>query len=184
VRQGSFTGIEQEVIFLTASLMNECQYCIAAHSALASETYVMPDEHLSALRSGRPLGDPKLQSLHALTRSLIDTRGQPDEATVQSFLDAGYNEAQMFEALLAISLKMLSNFAGRLALPEPDERFAPFALCGRRGSAPRVGATVDPSSSQMLVHGHVSCIMRFRVGVVSGNPSDQIAGTTGGAACR
>jgi uncharacterized peroxidase-related enzyme len=126
IRQGSFTGVEQEVIFLTASLMNECKYCIAAHSALANQDYRMSDDLLDALRSGKALSDSKLQSLHALTRSLIETRGQPDEETVQSFLEAGYSEAQMFEVLLAVSLKMLSNFVGRFALPETDDRFAPF----------------------------------------------------------
>lgn len=126
VRAGSFTGPEQEVIFLTASLMNDCPYCVGAHSALGIEDFGLAAEHVEALRNGGSLSDARLEALRAFTVEMVRTTGRPRADVAEAFLSAGYSEAQMFEVILAISLKMLSNFAGRLGAPEPDERFRPY----------------------------------------------------------
>lgn len=126
VRAGSFTGPEQEVIFLTVSLMNDCDYCIGAHSALAIEDFGLAAEHVASLKSGQALSDARLEVLRAFTVEMVRTAGQPRTDVAEAFLSAGYSEAQMFEVILAVSLKMLSNFAGRLGTPEPDERFKPY----------------------------------------------------------
>lgn len=126
VRAGSFTGPEQEVIFLTVSLMNDCGYCIGAHSALGIEDFGLAAEHVRALVDDEALSDARLEALRAFTVEMVRSVGQPDADVAEAFLSAGYSEAQMFEVILAISLKMLSNFAGRLGNPEPDERFKPY----------------------------------------------------------
>ncbi len=127
MRSGSFTGAEQEVIFLTASLSNGCAYCVAEHSTLATEDYAMAPDELARLRRGEALKDRKLEALRAFTAEMIETHGQPDAKLAESFLKAGYTEAQMFEIILAIALKTMSNLSGRLSRPEPDPRFAPNA---------------------------------------------------------
>lgn len=126
IREGSFSGPEQEVIFLTVSLLNECDYCIAAHSALAIEDFGLAPVHVEELRTGCPLSDPRLEALRAFTAGMVRTGGRPDRELADAFLAAGFEEAQMFEMVLAISMKMLSNFAGRLGAPEPDARFARY----------------------------------------------------------
>lgn len=126
IREGSFSGPEQEVIFLTVSLMNECRYCIGAHTALALEDFGLARAHVDALRAGQGLDDPKLEALRAFTVELVQTGGQPGKEVAKAFLAQGYTEAQMFEVVLAVSMKMLSNFAGRLGAPEPDPRFAKY----------------------------------------------------------
>ena len=120
----------QEVIFLTVSLMNDCAYCIGAHSALGIEDFGLTPEHVEALRAGDALSDPRLEALRAFTVEMVRTAGRPGTEVAEAFLSAGYSEAQMFEVILAISLKMLSNFAGRLGAPEPDERFRPYLPAG------------------------------------------------------
>ena len=126
IRTGSFTGPEQEVIFLTVSLMNDCPYCIGAHSALGIEDFGLDAGHVEALCRGEALSDARLEALRAFTAGMVRTAGQPDTDVAEAFLAAGYSEAQMFEVILAVSLKMLSNFAGRLGAPEPDERFRQY----------------------------------------------------------
>lgn len=125
LRSGSFTGPEQEVIFLTVSRRSDCRYCIASHATLATEDFGMTEAQVDALRKGRPLTDRKLEALRAFTEEMLDTNGQPSEAAAKAFLAAGYSEAQMFEVILAIALKTMSNLAGRLSQPKLDPRFAP-----------------------------------------------------------
>lgn len=126
IRSGSFTGAEQEVIFLTASVASGCDYCIAAHATLAMEDFRLDPKHVAALRAGETLDDPKLEALRAFTSEMIETKGQPG-AGADAFLKAGYKEEQMFEVILALALKTMSNLTGRLGRPEPDPRFAPNA---------------------------------------------------------
>ena len=125
IRSGSFTGPEQEVIFLAASLRADCTYCIAAHTTLATEDFGLSPSVVAALREGRPLPDKKLEALRVFTEEMLRTNGQPGEAPAKAFLAAGYSEAQMFEVVLAIALKTMSNLSGRLSQPDLDPHFAP-----------------------------------------------------------
>jgi AhpD family alkylhydroperoxidase len=48
---GGFTPAEQEVVFLTISHENGCEYCIAAHSMVGEKMSGVPAAVLSALRT-------------------------------------------------------------------------------------------------------------------------------------
>jgi alkylhydroperoxidase family enzyme len=46
---------------------------------------------------------------------------------LQRFLNAGYTRGQVFEVLMAISMKTLSNYANHIAGTPLDAKFEPFA---------------------------------------------------------
>jgi AhpD family alkylhydroperoxidase len=54
--EGRFTPGERQVLFLTVSAANSCEYCVAAHSAGAKMEHV-PDEVVAGIRNGTPLPD-------------------------------------------------------------------------------------------------------------------------------
>jgi len=75
--QANFTPPEQEVVFLTISLANGCDYCTAAHSMLAVNVSKLSEAHTQALRDGRSLDDPRLEALRRFTHHMWQTRGLP-----------------------------------------------------------------------------------------------------------
>ena len=119
---------EQEVVFLAVSQVNGCKYCTAAHSMIAEKMSGVPAAVLQAIRAGTPIPDAKLAVLYATTAAMVQSHGQPGPATVKSFLDAGYKEADLLYIVLAIAVKTLSNFSNHLFATPVDERFAAYKV--------------------------------------------------------
>jgi uncharacterized peroxidase-related enzyme len=78
--RSSLSDAEKQTVLLSVSFVNECTYCVAAHTMIAGMKNV-PAEIIEALRSGTTLPDPKLDALAVLTRSVVETRGWPTEAS-------------------------------------------------------------------------------------------------------
>lgn len=132
---GNFTPPEQEVVFLTISEANGCDYCTAAHSMLAVKVSKLSEAHTQALRDGKPLRDAKLEALRRFTHHMWETRGLPTKAEAEAFKAAGYGDVHVLEIILAISVKTISNYANHVNHTDLDAAFAPFA----------VGKTVEPA---------------------------------------
>ena len=122
--ESGFTPVEQEVVLLTISQGNACEYCVAAHSFVAEQVSKVPVQVIETIRNGRPIADPKLAALNEMTATLLATRGLPKIADVEAFLRAGYEERQLLEIILAIAVKTLSNYANHLLHTPLDAMFA------------------------------------------------------------
>ncbi|QQN74901.1 carboxymuconolactone decarboxylase family protein [Croceicoccus sp. YJ47] len=127
-----FSSVEQEVILLAVSRANECHYCVAAHSTLADTMSGVPAEVTDAIRSDQEIPEPKLRALAEFTRVMSETRGNPSPAQAKAFLEAGYSETHILGIILAISVKVISNYSNHLFHTEVDEAFA-----AREWSAPQ-----------------------------------------------
>jgi uncharacterized peroxidase-related enzyme len=123
-KDSGFTRAEQEVVLLTISRVNGCEYCIAAHSWIADRISKVPHPVTEAIRDGRAISDPKLAALGAFTETLVAARGLPSKSDVQAFLGAGYSERQVLEIILAIGVKTFSNYSNHLLHTPLDEMFA------------------------------------------------------------
>ncbi len=123
-RQGSgFTPVEQEVIFLSISYENGCEYCMAAHSFLADVQSKVPAGVTEALRKGTHIPDARLQALSRFTRLLVQRRGRPSQADLVLFRAAGYKDAQVLQIILAIGVKTLSNYTNHICATPVDNAF-------------------------------------------------------------
>lgn len=119
----SFSASEKQTVLLAASYVNECAYCVAAHSTVAQLSKV-PEDVVEALRNGQPLADRKLQALRRLTEDVVETRGWPSEETVEEFLSVGYGRQQILEVIVGVAMKVLSNYTNHIADTPLDEAFA------------------------------------------------------------
>ncbi|MBK7595285.1 MAG: carboxymuconolactone decarboxylase family protein [Gemmatimonadetes bacterium] len=119
----SFSPTERQIVLLTVSYENSCEYCMAAHSAIAGMQKV-PGDVVQAIREGTPITDPKLQALHSFTRSVVASPGRPTDAQAASFLRAGYSRSQILEVVLGVAMKTLSNYTNHLADTPLDDAFA------------------------------------------------------------
>ena len=120
--KSSLSTTERQVAILAISRYNECEYCVGAHSVIASMQRV-PADVIHAIRDDQPIADAKLEALRVFTTAMTDKRGWLAEDDVSAFLAAGYSKAQILEIVLATSLKTLSNYANHLAKTPLDDAF-------------------------------------------------------------
>jgi uncharacterized peroxidase-related enzyme len=118
-----FSPAEQEVVLITISRENGCDYCVAAHSFIADNMSNVPEPVTDALRAGETLPDEKLDALSRFTTTMLDTRGRPEAEDVKAFLQAGYEEKHILGIILALSVKTISNYSNHLFGTELDEAF-------------------------------------------------------------
>ncbi len=122
-KESGFTPAEQEVVFLTISYENGCDYCMAAHSTIADTRSGVPRAVTEAIRAGTEIGDPRLRALSEFTRAMLNERGRPDQEDVHFFLQAGFTEKQILDVVLAIAVKTISNYTNHIFETPVD---APF----------------------------------------------------------
>ncbi|MCC7428693.1 MAG: carboxymuconolactone decarboxylase family protein [Alphaproteobacteria bacterium] len=122
----SLTPTERQIVLLTTSYANDCEYCIAAHSVI-SQMQKVPDDVVQAIRAGRPISDTKLDALRRFTGAVVTSRGWPSDADTDAFLNAGYERRHVLEVVLGIGMKTLSNYANHIAETPLDQAFASAA---------------------------------------------------------
>jgi uncharacterized peroxidase-related enzyme len=121
---GTLSPTERQVVLLSTSFRNGCDYCMAAHTAIAG-MHLVPQAVVEAIREGRPIDDAKLRALESFTSRVVECRGWVPEDDVRQFLDAGYSREQVLEVVLGVGLKTLSNYANHLAKTPLDAQFEP-----------------------------------------------------------
>ncbi|MBI1874256.1 MAG: flippase-like domain-containing protein [Acidobacteria bacterium] len=112
--QTSLSPVEQQIVIAATSVSNGCEYCVAAASA-ELRAAGLPADQIEALRTGRPLSDAKLETLRVFTSAIVDRRGRLTPSEFQRFLDAGFRREQVFEVLVGVAMKTLSNYANHIA---------------------------------------------------------------------
>ncbi len=125
--EGSFTPVEQEVVFLAISRFNGCTYCMAAHSMIADKMSKVPADVLAALRDGRALPDARLQALASFATIMTESRGAPTPEQLAAFKAAGYTDRHALDIVLAIAVKTLSNYTNHVFHTETDAAFQSYA---------------------------------------------------------
>lgn len=122
----SLNPLERQVVLLTTSFVNQCPYCVAAHSMLAGAAGA-DAAMIGALRAGGTLADQRLEALRRYTGHLVVRRGQAEPAETRRFLDAGFDKAQIYEVITGITQKTLSNYADHVELIPLDAPFGAHA---------------------------------------------------------
>lgn len=103
-----FTAKEREAINLMVSQVNACDYCLAAHTILATMRGFTKDETI-AIRKGE-VSDAKLATIILLARSIVQNKGAADSTLLNNFFDAGYNEAALMELIGLITARTFTNY--------------------------------------------------------------------------
>ena len=114
----------REVIDLVVSQVNNCAYCLAAHTAVGGMLGYTPDQILE-IRGGSASFDPRLDALAKLVRNIALERGHADPALVQAFFAVGWTEGNLVDAIVAVGDKMISNFLHATTLVPVDFPAAP-----------------------------------------------------------
>jgi AhpD family alkylhydroperoxidase len=107
--KSSINGKAREVVNLVVSQVNGCNYCLAAHTVIGGMVGFKPEQILE-LRRGSASFDAKLDALAKLVKNIASERGHADPALVQAFIDAGWTQENLVDAIVVIGDKTVTNY--------------------------------------------------------------------------
>ncbi|MBP0904275.1 carboxymuconolactone decarboxylase family protein [Mariniflexile gromovii] len=104
----SFTAKEREAINLIVSQVNECNYCLAAHTAIAKMRGFTEEDTLE-IRKGT-FSEAKLDAAIKLAQSITNNKGNAGNVVLENFLNAGYDEKALVELTALVALRSFTNY--------------------------------------------------------------------------
>lgn len=122
LEKSGLNPLEQQVVLLTISIENGCEYCVAAHSAIAG-MMKLPESVVQALRNRQPIKNDKLEALRSFTATVVQQRGHLKNNQVSDFLAVGYDGSTILAVITAVALKTISNYANHIAETPLDDAF-------------------------------------------------------------
>ena len=120
--KSSLSPTELQVVLIAASVENNCEYCVAAHSAIARAQKLPPDV-IDAVRNRDALADAKLEALRQFTRAVVVQRGLVGMEEREAFFAAGYGPEQVLDVITGVAMKTISNYTNHLASTPLDDAF-------------------------------------------------------------
>jgi uncharacterized peroxidase-related enzyme len=108
-RKSTLSAKEREVINLVVSQVNDCKYCVPAHTAV-SKMHGFTDEQILEIRRAQVSFDEKYDALAKFVKETTVNRGRLSENTADALFEAGYNKANVIDIMMVIGDKIISNY--------------------------------------------------------------------------
>jgi uncharacterized peroxidase-related enzyme len=108
-RKSTLTAKEREIINLVVSQINDCRYCVPAHTAVA-KMHGFTDEQVMGIRRAQIDFDSKSDALAKFVKETTINRGRPSQNATDAFFEAGYNKANLIDVMIVIGDKTISNY--------------------------------------------------------------------------
>lgn len=110
----SFNKEEMTVVWQTINVEHECHYCVPGHTYIAKSMGI--DMAINdALRNETPLPSDRLEALRTFTLAMVRQRGAVSEQDIDTFLAAGFSKRNVYEVILGLAQKVMSNFTNHVA---------------------------------------------------------------------
>jgi len=120
----SLRAKEKEAVNLIVSQVNNCIYCLSAHTAIGKMNG-FTDDQIIEIRKGSASFDAKLDALVKLAKNITETKGKADSALVENFFAAGYSEGTLIDLIMLIGDKTIMNYLHNLTEVPVDFPLAP-----------------------------------------------------------
>ena len=105
----SLRAKEREVINLVVSQVNECLYCLSAHTAIA-KLQGFSEEQIIEIRKAQITFDGKLDALAKLVKAITESKGHAAPELLEAFYQAGYNEGNLADVVIGVGDKIITNY--------------------------------------------------------------------------
>ena len=116
--KGNHSPKFREKIALAVSEANDCQYCLAAHSAIG-RSVGLSEEAIGDSRRGDSI-DPKESQALAFTRTVVENRGWASDEDIAKLRKIGLSQGDIVELIANISLTLFTNYFNHIAETEVD----------------------------------------------------------------
>lgn len=105
----SLTAKQKEVVNLAVSEVNNCIYCLSAHTAIGKMNGFSEAEILE-LRDGKASFDTQLDALANLAKNLTENRGAANDAAIEKFFNVGWTKENLIDTIVLVGDKTISNY--------------------------------------------------------------------------
>ena len=116
IAKSSLTPTQAQLALLAVSIENNCDFCTVAHRAMGKAAGVHP-ETLAALLSKSPIANERERALTEFAQAVVRNRGFVSDQELNNFFAAGFTRQQVFEVILVVTIKTLSNYSNHLTRP-------------------------------------------------------------------
>lgn len=120
----SLSAKEKEVVNLAVSQVNNCIYCLSAHTAIGKMNG-FNDAQILELRAGKASFDNKLDALAKLARNITENRGNTDQDVLDNYFEAGYTKGNLIDTISLVGDKTISNYVHSTTKVPVDFPLAP-----------------------------------------------------------
>ncbi len=111
--KGSLSAKLREQIALTVAEVNECGYCLAAHSAIG-QAVGLSNEVILDSRRGTSVNNKDKVALQ-FAKALVDNRGIVDDSGIAKLRDAGYSDGEIAEIVANVTHNIFTNYFNHVA---------------------------------------------------------------------
>ncbi|MDX1648021.1 MAG: carboxymuconolactone decarboxylase family protein [Longimicrobiales bacterium] len=118
----SLTPEEQQIVLLTVSRFNECEYCTSVHSLTAEQTDLEWNT-VERIRNRESLEDERHEALRTFTEHVVNNAGHVPHDVFTRFKSAGFDERNALDVIVGVTLKTLTNTSNHLMDTPLDEQF-------------------------------------------------------------
>jgi uncharacterized peroxidase-related enzyme len=118
LRRGLLPAALQEQIALAVAEVNECDYCLSAHTALGRGAG-LSDGQLAASREAHD-ADPKVAAALQFARAVTERRGGVSDQELARIRAAGFTEGEIAEIIAHVALNVFTNYFNRAASTDID----------------------------------------------------------------
>jgi uncharacterized peroxidase-related enzyme len=109
----------RERIALAVAQINGCDYCLSAHTYLATNLAKIDAGEIALNRKGAS-GEAKAHPAVAFAAAVARASGRIGDADLKSVRDAGYSDAQIVEIVAVVAENMFTNFINNVARTDID----------------------------------------------------------------
>lgn len=117
--KGTLPAPTRERIALAIAQINNCDYCLSAHTYLGKNLAKLDDAEIEANRSGAST-DPKADAAVRFAAKIARERGRVSAEDVEAVRSAGYDDPQIVEIVLHVALNSWTNYINEVAKTEID----------------------------------------------------------------
>ncbi len=108
-----------KMVILRTSELNDCEYCVRAHTKMAADANLMSPEECLNARKG--IGsDEKSQALLDFVTKVHQTKGNVTDEDIERMHKAGFSDKNIVEILGAMTVATMTNILSHVAGTEPD----------------------------------------------------------------
>jgi uncharacterized peroxidase-related enzyme len=104
----AFNAKEREALYLVVSQVNNCDYCLAAHSMIAGMRGFSKEEIIN-FRKGLA-NDAKLNAALQFAKAITENKGKVNDNIKEAFFEAGYDEAALMELIGLVTVRTFTNY--------------------------------------------------------------------------
>jgi uncharacterized peroxidase-related enzyme len=104
----SLSNAEKEAIALVVGEKNNCDYCLAAHTAIGKGHGLSEDQTVQ-IRKADSTGNDRIDAIVTFVERIVETNGFVTNEDIDAFKASGFDDAAVVDVVVAYTLNVFTN---------------------------------------------------------------------------